>query len=103
VLWTAAGVMESHLATAEADCNDADIVSVWQELWLDGGCGRHGVCVAEVCCVGVRLARDGEGKTGGASLLGGDGRDHDMHTCVGLSRTRHSVYRLRVSVYKRSS
>jgi hypothetical protein len=26
---------EAHLAAAEADCNDADIVAVGQELWLD--------------------------------------------------------------------
>ena len=36
-------MMRSHLAAAEADCDDADIVAVWQELWLDCGSGRHGV------------------------------------------------------------
>jgi hypothetical protein len=35
VLRSYCGDGEAHLAAAEADCNDANIVAVGQELWLD--------------------------------------------------------------------
>ena len=60
------------------------------------------VCGGDGCSGRVRLARDGEGKTGGASLLGGT---LGVTTCIPLwtclDRIRHNSHRLRGSVWRR--